>query len=417
MISGIRDPAGLIRHIRHQPERFQYVDISLDPGLALPEQAPDASLVGRAWIPGNPAGPAVVVVLEEEVHDVTSVAPTVSEFCNRGLRFGSGEKFPDTSRLGHFAEILANSPAASRNPNFPFFLAPIDLHAIKAAGVTFVSSLLERVIEERTKGDPSLAAEVREDLDNEIDADLSAIRPGSAEAERIKSLLIARGLWSPYLEVGIGPDAEIFTKSQPMSAVGTGAGIGIHPQSTWNNPEPEVVLIVNNRGKIVGATLGNDVNLRDVEGRSALLLGRAKDNNGSCAVGPFIRLFDEQFTLDSIRNCDVSLRVEGDDGFELVATSSMSQISRDPEDLVAQTIGAAHQYPDGLALFTGTMFAPTKDRGEEGQGFAHEAGDIVTISAPELGSLVNQVGYSDQIPRWEFGTGELMRNLAARRLL
>ncbi len=390
---------------------------ALAPNVALPEQVGDAVLVGRAWIPGNPSGPAVIVNREEEVYDVTSIAPTVSELCNRELFFAVGEKIPGARHIGAFTEILANSAELSRNPDFPYFIAPIDLQAIKAAGVTFISSLLERVIEERTKGDPSVATQVREDLENEIEIDLSAVRPGSEEARRVKSLLVARGLWSPYLEVGIGPDAEIFTKSQPMSALGTGAQIGIHPQSIWNNPEPEVVLIINDNARVVGATLGNDVNLRDVEGRSALLLGRAKDNNGSCAVGPFIRLFDEKFNMESIRSCDVSLRIVGADGFELNAKSSMSQISRDPEDLVAQMIGPTHQYPDGAALFTGTLFAPTKDRGEEGQGFTHKVGDIVTISAPEFGCLVNEVGFSNRIPKWEFGTGELMHNLAARGIL
>src|SRR5690606_27366505 len=105
------------------------------------------------------------------------------------------------------------------------------------------------------------------------------------------------GVWSQYLEVAIGKDAEIFTKTQPMASVGFGAQIGIHPESHWNNPEPEVVLAVARTGKIRGATLGNDVNLRDYEGRSALLLGEAKDQNASCAIGPFIRLFDETFSL------------------------------------------------------------------------------------------------------------------------
>jgi fumarylacetoacetate (FAA) hydrolase family protein len=250
-----------------------------------------------------------------------------------------------------------------------------------------------------------------------IGADLAAVRPGSIEAARIKEVLIAARAWSQYLEVGIGPDAEIFTKSQPMSSVGTGADVGIHPKSAWNNPEPEVVLFVNSRGATVGAALGNDVNLRDFEGRSALLLGKAKDNNASCAIGPFLRLFDQHFGLDDVRRVTVALRVDGPDGFVLRGESSLARISRDPADLVAQMIGPHHQYPDGAVLFLGTMFAPVQDRGVAGSGFTHRVGDVVRIATPKLGTLANTVQHCDRIAPWTFGLRALFENLAARGLL
>jgi fumarylacetoacetate (FAA) hydrolase family protein len=277
--------------------------------------------------------------------------------------------------------------------------------------------MLERVIEEQAKGDPSKAAGLRDTINAEVGSDLAAIKPGSEDAERVKQILIQRGMWSQYLEVGIGPYAEVFTKSQPLSAVGPGADVGLHPESTWNNPEPEVVMIVNARGETLGATLGNDVNLRDFEGRSALLLGKAKDNNASCALGPFIRLFDDTFGIDDVRQTVVKLRVEAPDGYLLDDSSSLSEISRDPLDLVAQTIGKNHQYPDGLALFTGTMFAPVQDRDAPGSGFTHKLGDVVTISSDKMGALSNTVTTCDQAAPWTFGVGALMRNLSARGLL
>ena len=283
--------------------------------------------------------------------------------------------------------------------------------------MTFAKSATERVIEERARGDAAKAEGIRGELSGRIGADLSTIVPGSEAAARLKEALIEDGLWSQYLEVGIGPDAEIFTKAQPLSSVGFGAEVGVHPASSWNNPEPEVVLVVDAQGEIAGATLGNDVNLRDVEGRSALLLGKAKDNNASCALGPFIRLFDEGFGLDDVRAAEVTLRVEGEDGFTLNEVSSMREISRDPTDLAAQTIGANHQYPDGFVLFTGKMFAPTKDRDAPGAGFTHHMGDRVTIASPKLGTLWNRVGRTDRVPPWTFGIAALMRNLAARGLI
>ena len=293
----------------------------------------------------------------------------------------------------------------------------MDLQGIKASGVTFTASLMERVIEEQARGEAARAEQIRRDLGKEIGSELSQVRPGSESAGRLKEALVARGLWSQYLEVGIGPDAELFTKAPVLSAVGAGAEVGIHPASSWNNPEPEVALIVNSRGTMVGATLANDVNLRDVEGRSALLLGRAKDNNASCALGPFIRLFDHSFSLDDVREMEINLRIDGADGYVLEGQSLMREISRDPEDLVAQAIGANHQYPDGLVLLTGTMFAPVADRGVAGEGFTHHAGDVVTISSAKLGALVNTVTGCDKAPPWEFGLTALMRNLARRGLL
>ncbi len=393
------------------------MNLTLDPARCLPEDGCAGTLVTRVWVPGESGGPSVAVLHEGSVYDISAVAATTAELFNGADPLGTVRAAPRDRLLGSVEAILANSVAGEHDLNRPRFLAPIDLQAVKAAGVTFASSLLERVVEEQARGDKARADEVRRGLVDEIGTDLGQVRPGSDDAARLKVALQQRGLWSQYLEVGIGPDAEVFTKCQPLASVGVGAEIGINPKSSWNNPEPEIVLVVNSRGTIVGATLGNDVNLRDLEGRSALLLSKAKDNTGSSAVGPFVRLFDASFDLDDVRRAEIDLRVEGADGFVLTGRSSMRMISRDPQDLVSQTIGATNQYPDGFALFLGTMFAPTEDRGEAGAGFTHQPGDIVSISSPKLGALTNRVNTCDKLPQWEFGALALMRNLARRGLL
>jgi fumarylacetoacetate (FAA) hydrolase family protein len=381
----------------------------------LPKDADAATLAGRVWRP-DLGGPAVVTLRDGQVIDVTRSFPTSRDLCENAdpaaaLRAADGEA------IGPLTDILANTPVDRRDPKRPWLLSPLDLQAVKAAGVTFAVSMLERVIEEKARGNPAAAATIRGEIGKLIGDDLSKLKPGSPEAMHLKDVLIKQGAWSQYLEVGIGPDAEIFTKAPPMSTVGTGADAGLHPASSWNNPEPEIVLIVASDGRIVGATLGNDVNLRDVEGRSALLLGKAKDNNAAAAVGPFIRLFDAGFTLDHVRQTTVTLTVEGEDGFRLEGSSSIARISRDPADLAAQMIGPHHQYPDGAALYLGTMFAPIKDRDAPGGGFTHKYGDIVTIAAPELGSLVNRMKRTDACAPWTYGASHLMRHLARRGLL
>jgi fumarylacetoacetate (FAA) hydrolase family protein len=382
---------------------------------ALPQDAANATLVGRAWRP-DAGGPSVVALRDGVAFDISRHAPTIRDLCESADPALTARE-ADGERLGNVADIVANTPPETRDPDKPWWLAPIDLQAVKAAGVTFAISMLERVIEERARGDMHAATAIRAEVNRLVGDDLAKLKPGSPQAAQLKQVLIAQGAWSQYLEVGIGPDAEIFTKCQPMAAVGTAVDAGINPISTWNNPEPEVVLAVSSTGRIVGATLGNDVNLRDVEGRSALLLSKAKDNNASCAIGPFLRLFDAGFTLDDIRRTTVTLRVEGEDGFVLQGASSIGLISRDPADLVAQMVNAHHRYPDGAVLFLGTMFAPVEDRDAPGQGFTHKGGDIVTISAPKFGSLVNRMRPTDQCEPWMFGAGALMRNLAARGLL
>jgi fumarylacetoacetate (FAA) hydrolase family protein len=399
-----------------QPDESTSLQAWLTPARALPDDASRAALVGRAWLPDE-SGPAVVRIHDGTVYDLTPVAPTSSQLLNLDDPVSAIRGSGPLRAIAPLARVLGNSAADSRDERAPWLLAPCDLQAIKASGVTFVTSLLERVIEEQARGDAAKADGLRQSIAALIGSSLRDIRPGSAEAGRVKELLVARGAWSQYLEVGIGPDAEIFTKAQPMSAVGTGADVGVHPRSEWSNPEPEVVLAVNHRGRIVGATLGNDVNLRDFEGRSALLLGKAKDNNASAAIGPFIRLFDEHFGLDDVRGCELALHVRGPEGFAFTARSSMREISRDPLEIVEHTIGPSHQYPDGLMLYLGTMFAPTIDRRGTGQGFTHEAGDLVAVTTPALGSLANRVNHSDKIAPWTFGVAALMNNLAARGLL
>ena len=391
--------------------------LDLSTSSSLPRDAGRATLIGRLWHPG--VGPVLVAVHEGGLHDLSKLAPTMSDLLEGNTPPAEAVRaaLRSAPRIAALDEALANSDEAARDTGKPWLLAPCDLQAIKASGVTFVASLLERVIEEQARGDASKAEATRAAIGSVLGDNLADIVPGSPEAMKVKQVLIAQGAWSQYLEVGIGPDAEIFTKAPVLSAVGTGADIGIHPGSAWNNPEPEVVLAVNSRGETLGAALGNDVNLRDFEGRSALLLGKAKDNNASCAIGPFIRLFDEHFGIADVRRITVELEVTGPEGFTLEGSSSLSKISRDPLDLVAQTIGANHAYPDGFMLFLGTMFAPTQDRHGPGQGFTHVVGDRVRIAAPELGALVNRVMHSDKAPMWTFGISALMRNLAARGLL
>ncbi len=377
--------------------------------------ASDGLFVGRVWNP-EVAGPSIVTSREGVLVDITSrEAPTLSALLERQdaagfVRAASGKA------VGSLEQIVANS-TGTPDQTRPYLLAPVDLQAVKACGVTFAQSMIERVIEEKAAGSPERAASIRERVSTLIGGSLTNLKAGSPEAAKVKQALIDEGMWSQYLEVGIGPDAEVFTKAPVLSSVGWGADVGLHPISTWNNPEPEIVLAVNSRGEIKGATLGNDVNLRDVEGRSALLLGKAKDNNASCSIGPFIRLFDAGYSLDDVRKAELNLKVTGQDGFVLHGKSSMSKISRDPTDLVKQTVGAHHQYPDGFMLFLGTLFAPTQDRDAPKQGFTHKIGDVVEISSAGLGALVNTVRLSTECPPWTFGISALMSNLAKRGLL
>ncbi|MGC4879804.1 fumarylacetoacetate hydrolase family protein [Micromonospora sp. DT43] len=381
---------------------------------ALPDDV-ESVLIGRIWDP-SADGPTPVAVRNGEVVDLSHRFPTIRDICELPDPAATVAEL-DGARVGDFAEILANTGTATRDRRRPWLLAPVDLQALKAAGVTFPVSMIERVIEERARGDLALAADIRQRMFADIGVDLYDLDPGSAEAARLKSLLVAEGMWSQYLEVGIGPDAEIFTKGQILSAVGTAVEVGVLAASTWNNPEPEVTLIVASSGRIVGVTLGNDVNLRDIEGRSALLLPLAKDNNASCALGPLIRLFDGRFGMQRVRELEVRLEVRGVDGFLLEAVSEMTRMSRDPEDLVRQLIGPHHHYPDGAALMLGTMFAPIQDRDRPGEGFTHKIDDVVRISCPALGTLVNRVRHAQECEPWHFGVRDLMGNLARRGLL
>jgi len=394
-------------------------DSLLTPANILPHDHERALLIGRIWTQG--LGPTLVRVTGDHVYDISGIATTSTALLEMVDPVDTVREFGGL-RVGDTATILANSASDRRDPASPWFLAPCDLQAIKAAGVTFVSSMLERVIEEQARGDAGRAEAVRKSVIGVIGDNLRSVKPGSAQAAQLRDVLIAQGVWSQYLEVGIGEDAEVFTKAQPMSAVGVGADIGLHPKSVWNNPEPEVVLAVNSRGETRGCTLGNDVNLRDFEGRSALLLGKAKDNNASAAMGPFIRLFDAYFGIDDVRQCELSMHVAAaQGGFEMQGASSLAMISRDPLDLVNQTMGEpnarTHQYPDGFMLYLGTMFAPTQDRHGPGQGFTHELGDIVSVAAATLDKLVNQVTHSDRAEPWTYGVSALMRDLARRGLL
>ena len=374
----------------------------------------NAALAGRVWLPK--VGPAIVKLEGDMVIDITTSFPTMRDLCESknpalALKRAKGKK------LGPVAAIMANADPKRRKKTNPWLLSPIDLQVIKAAGVTFAASMIERVIEEKARGDASAAQGIRTKINELVGGDLRAIKPGSPAAMELKAALVKAGAWSQYLEVGIGPDAEIFTKGPVLSSVGHNMEVGIHPQSSWNNPEPELVMVVSSKGSIVGATLGNDVNLRDFEGRSALLLGKAKDNNASASLGPFIRFFDKSFGLDHIRQAELEMKVTGEDGFVMQGHSNMALISRDPTEIVAHAINVNHHYPDGLVVYLGTMFAPVADRGAVGKGFTHKEGDVVEISTPLLGMLRNRVVHTNKAASWDFGIKDLMSNLAKRKLL
>ncbi|WP_323799324.1 fumarylacetoacetate hydrolase family protein [Parasphingorhabdus sp.] len=372
----------------------------------LPEDSDDAILVGRLWIGTEIEGPRVVKVCGSSLVDLSMLAPTMSDLCDLPDPAAVVQSFKGPE-LCSLEEALACGS----------LLAPCDLQAIKACGVTFAISAIERVVEERAQGDAKKALNLRGDLADALGTGIDGLKPGTPDADRLKSALIEKGVWSQYLEVAIGPDPEIFTKAQPMSAVGCGAAIGVRPDSKWNNPEPEIVLAISSSGTIIGATLGNDVNLRDFEGRSALLLGTAKDNNASCAIGPFIRLFDNRFSIENIRSAIVDLSIKGSEGFDYTGSCAMSDISRTPEALVSAVFGEHHDYPDGFMLFLGTMCIPVEDRSERGMGFAHREGDLVRIHSARLGTLENFVTATNRAPRWQFGARALMKSLSARRLL
>ncbi|GAA0492605.1 fumarylacetoacetate hydrolase family protein [Microbacterium aurantiacum] len=376
----------------------------------LPRDAGAARLVGRIWDP-QIAGPRVVAVCGDGVVDLSAETRTASELMEREDAIAVIDAVAAHPPRWSLAELAG----AAHREDVAHLLAPIDLQVVKACGVTFVDSMIERVIEERVGGDPERAGAVRTRVLDALGGTLASVRPGSPEAARAKDVLREQGLWSQYLEVGIGPDPEVFTKAPVLSSVGYGAHVGVPRASSWNNPEPELVLVVASTGRIVGATLGNDVNLRDVEGRSALLLGKAKDNNASSAIGPFVRMLDDGFALDALRDAEITLRIDGEDGFALQAASPLSRISRTFEELVAATVGAHHQYPDGFALYTGTMFAPTTDRDEPGAGFTHHPGDVVEISSPRLGTLRTTVGIAEELPPWTFGLTRMLRHLDAQR--
>lgn len=364
---------------------------------SLPADFRQGHFIGRAQ---SPDGPCVITIADGQVFDLTGIASTVSGAIAR-------RSFTGGTVLG---------PVEDGLPEGWTLLAPIDLQTIKASGVTFALSAIERVIEERARGDASAAADIRAQLEDHIGSGIRSVVPGSPAAAQLKDALIEAGMWSQYLEVAIGPDAEIFSKAPTLSAVGTGAPVGVRSDSHWNNPEPEVVLVCDAHGEVVGAALGNDVNLRDFEGRSALLLSKAKDNNASCAIGPFIRLFDGDFTIDDVRSADVELTIEGPEGYRLEGRNEMGQISRDPLDLVAQCL-SEHHYPDGFVLFCGTLFAPTQDRDTPGAGFTHKVGDVVTIRSRRLGTLTNTVMTSRDAPAWTMGIAAFVRNLASRGLV
>jgi len=378
----------------------------------LPSDGYAGTLVGRALFPGVFPGPCVVAIREDGVHNISGTVPTMAQLLNAPNPLATLQRaLRNCVYLGPLESLLENSTPSTHDPLKPYLLTPIDLQAVKAVGLTFVNGLLQRFAD-----DNGGAATVAK-MEKAAGVALGKILPGSEEAARLRTALMEDGLWNDTLEVGFGPDVELFTKAQPLSAVGTGAEIAVLPTSKQTFAEPEVVLMLNADGKICGATLGCDMTARDVEARSLLLLGRAKDQNATCAVGPFIRLFDQTFSLPNVQGMNLTYAFEGADDAVFTDTGSMDQIGRGLITLARQVVNEHHGYPDGVALFTGCMFKAPSSRGASDTPFTHQVGDVVIIKASPLGTLINRVNTTDKVRPWSFGMSDLMANLANRQLL
>jgi len=402
------------------------------PEFILPPKWEKGTFFGRAMVPG--VGASVVALNSHgNLIDITPFVVASSVLCNNPRMLEVlREAREHGENIGGIGEVLANT---NRSDNqVPYFLAPIDFQAAVGAGVTYINSWLERVVSAHPK-----LPDLRAQLIAIIGGDNLVVKPGSDTAQKVMEFLESMGIDDDYTKPAFGTHAEIFDKAMSCDAVGPGhismrtdaPKRGAPPTAVGS--ESELILIVNKNAKIVGYTVGNDFSAGGFENASHLYLPKAKHYDGSAGMSPLVRVPDESFTAENATSLNITLFVEGRDGFVLRAARkegqvgllspgrsySTGEISRPHTELADQAL-AVNRHEFGRAVYCGAGYIPTMNREDPERPtkfneFTHRPGDTVSIIASDwLAGCVHVVTPVTEFNNFGPNTGEVIVSLLNR---